>query len=85
MTSSHTISEVAEEIKQEDLLDILTRWARYTHNLVKFSSVNEGVRFYDMLIEVIRMANTNTGLNKQIQLEKLLSEWRKLKIDNVVF
>ena len=83
--SSHTISEVAEEIKQEDLLDVLTRWARYAHNLVKYASVSEAVRFYDMLIEVIRMADTNTGLNKQIQLEKLLSEWRKLTIDKAVF
>ena len=78
---THTISEVAEKMKHEDLVELLSRWIRYTHYLIKFGSDFKGLDFYDRLIEVKRMAVTNTGLNKQMQLEMLLTEWRKIKID----
>ena len=78
---THTISEVAEKMKHEDLVELLSRWIRYTHYLIKFGSNFKGLDFYDRLIEVKRMAVTNTGLNKQMQLEMLLTEWRKIKID----
>jgi len=81
MHMTHTISEVAEKMKHEDLVELLSRWIRYTHYLIKFGSNFKGLDFYDRLIEVKRMAVTNTGLNKQMQLEMLLTEWRKIKID----
>ena len=81
MHMTHTISELAEKMKHEDLVELLSRWIRYTHYLIKFGSDFKGLDFYDRLIEVKRMAVTNTGLNKQMQLEMLLTEWRKIKID----
>ena len=81
MHMTHTISELAEKMKHEDLVELLSRWIRYTHYLIKFGSNFKGLDFYDRLIEVKRMAVTNTGLNKQMQLEMLLTEWRKIKID----
>ena len=82
---TRTVSEVAEEMKHESLIELLSRWIRYTHYLVKFGNNFKGLDFYDRLIEVKRMATTNTGLNKQMQLEMLLTEWRKIKIDKKPF
>ena len=73
---------MAEALKQEELPDVLGRWSRYLHRLVMDGRAHgSSSAFYDTLIEVRRMALVNTGLNKQMQLERLLLAWRELDLD----
>jgi hypothetical protein len=41
---------------------------------------SEGVDFFDDLIDTRRMALSNSGLNRPLQLERLMFKWRELVI-----
>ena len=75
------VTDVAEELKNETLHEVLGKWGRYVHRLVRDGKADTPVAlFYDDLVDTRRMALVNTGLNSQMQLERLLLVWRELEI-----
>ena len=75
------VSDAVDNLRNEDLVDVLARWARFLHRLVVEDRVGrEGVDFFGDLIETWRMALSNTGLNRPLQLERLMFKWRQLVI-----
>ena len=76
-----SVSDVVDSLRNEDLVDVLARWARFLHRLVVEDRVGaEGVDFFDELVEMRRMAMSNSGLNRPLQLERLMFKWCKLVI-----
>ena len=76
-----SVSDVVDGLRNENLVEVLNRWARFLHRLVVEDRVGpEGADFFDDLIDVKRMARSNTGLNRSLQLERLMFKWRELVI-----
>jgi len=77
----NSVSDVVDSLRNEDLVEILARWARFLHRLVVEDRVGSGgVDFFDDLIDTRRMALSNSGLNRPLQLERLMFKWRELVI-----
>ena len=77
----NSVSDAVDNLRNEELVDVLARWTRFLHRLVVEDRVGrEGVDFFDDLIETRRMALSNTGLNRPLQLERLMFKWRELVI-----
>lgn len=70
----------ADLAKEESLADCTMRLGRLVHRLVRSGTVRQadGLRFYDELMELHKAALVNTGLNRQLQLERLLLRWRQV-------
>ena len=78
----HQLGDVADALKNEPLSELLERWIRIVHHLLRNGSMDpeRGVEFYDELLSVEKAALVNTGLNRQMQIERLLVHWRRVPI-----
>lgn len=68
-------------LRGEDLVDLLERWLRITHWLVRRMAVPDRMPVLDFATEmqnVRRAALVNTGLNRTMQLQRLLLLWAEL-------
>jgi len=76
-----SVSDVVDGLRNENIVEVLTRWARFLHRLAVEDRVgSDGLDFFDDLIDARRMARSNTGLNRSLQLERLMFKWRGLVI-----
>ena len=76
-----SVSDVVDGLRNENIVEVLTRWARFLHRLAVEDRVGpDGLDFFDDLIDARRMARSNTGLNRSLQLERLMFRWRGLVI-----
>ena len=76
-----SVSDVVDGLRNENIVEVLTRWARFLHRLAVEDRVGpDGLDFFDDLIDARRMARSNTGLNRSLQLERLMFKWRGLVI-----
>ena len=78
--SDAALGEVAERLKDDNLADLLTRWLRVVHRLLRRPGTDRRATldFADELMQLHQLAQVNTGLNRQMHLERLLSCWRDL-------
>ena len=70
-----------EALRAEDLVDLLERWLRITHWLLRQMAVPGRMAVLDFAAEVQnvrRAALVNTGLNRAMQLNRLLLLWAEL-------
>ncbi|MDE0178461.1 MAG: hypothetical protein OXP36_07660 [Gammaproteobacteria bacterium] len=72
---------IGEALRAEDLVDLLERWLRITHWLMRQMAVPGRMAVLDFASEVQnvrRAAIVNTGLNRTMQLHRLLLLWAEL-------
>ncbi|MCY3620103.1 MAG: hypothetical protein OXH68_00150 [Gammaproteobacteria bacterium] len=70
-----------DALREEDLVDLLERWLRITHWLLRRMGPSGRVPLLDFASEmhnVRRAAVVNTGLNRTMQLQRLLLLWAEL-------
>lgn len=70
-----------DALREEDLVDLLERWLRITHWLVRRMAAPGRMPVLDFATEmqnVRRAALVNTGLNRTMQLQRLLLLWAEL-------
>ena len=70
-----------DALREEDLVDLLERWLRITHWLVRRMAAPGRTPVLDFATEmqnVRRAALVNTGLNRTMQLQRLLLLWAEL-------
>ena len=59
-----------------DIFELLDRWQRLVHYLaMRQETGSEAHRFYQQLVEVKRLFGDIAGLNRRMQLERLLFQW----------
>lgn len=79
--SSAVARATGDAFREEDLVDLLERWLRITHWLVRRMAVPGRMPVLDFATEmqnVRRAALVNTGLNRTMQLQRLLLLWAEL-------
>ena len=72
---------VADDLREEGLVDLLERWLRIVHGLLRQWSAVErhaGLDFAAELAKVRGAALLNTGLNRSMQVQRLLLLWHEL-------
>lgn len=72
-----TATDLAEKRRDEDLADLCARWQRIVHWLARRTPSASAalLEFSAELLEVRRAALFNTGLNRPMQIERLLLLW----------
>ena len=71
----------AEAWRDEDLVDLTGRWVRIVHGMARDTNDPRAlVAFADDLTGLRMAALTNSGLGRQLQLERLLFAWASLPI-----
>jgi len=73
---------VADDLRDEGLADLLERWLRIVHWLLRQGSAAERVAGLDFAAELENVrgaALVNTGLNRSMQLQRLLLLWSELR------
>ena len=69
----------AENWRNEDLVELTGRWVRIVHGMARDADDPEPlVDFADRLLALRMAALTNSGLGRQLQLERLLFAWATL-------
>ena len=71
----------SDALRDEELVDLLERWQRITHWLMRQMAVSGRMPVLDFAAEmqnVRRAALVNTGLNRTMQLQRLLLLWAEL-------
>ena len=79
--SSAAARAIAEALRAEDLVDLLERWLRIAHWLMRRMAVPGCMTVLDFAGEIqnVRQAAlVNTGLNRTMQLHRLLLLWAEL-------
>lgn len=79
--SSAVARATGDAFREEDLVDLLERWLRITHWLVRRMAVPGRMPMLDFATEmqnVRQAALVNTGLNRTMQLQRLLLLWAEL-------
>lgn len=79
--SSASARAVADGFRDEGLVELLERWLRITHWLLREPSCPvRGIllEFATEILAVRRAALVNTGLNRPMQLQRLLLLWARL-------
>lgn len=72
--------DLAEQRRNDDLADLLSRWWRIVHWLMRQGGVDRGDRdrllgFAAELSKIRQAALLNSGLNRAVQLQRLLLMW----------
>ena len=71
----------AEAWRDEDLVDLTGRWVRIVHGMARDAEDPRAlVAFADHLTALRMAALTNSGLGRQLQLERLLFAWASLPV-----
>lgn len=79
--SSAGTNDVAQVNREEPLSDVVERWLRVVHRLVRewpLANAKLGLDFAAELLEVRQAALLNTGLNRSMQLQRLALLWARL-------
>ncbi|MDE0420985.1 MAG: hypothetical protein OXK76_08870 [Gammaproteobacteria bacterium] len=72
---------VADALREEGLVDLLERWMRIVHRLLREWSAAERPLLLDFAAELAKVrgaALVNTGLNRSMQVQRLLLLWHEL-------
>lgn len=83
--SSTDLAALSERLRNENLASLLARWLRIVHGLIR-RATSQGqanpqmLAFADTAFEIYRAAQVNTGLNRQMQVERLLLHWLELDL-----
>ena len=75
------VAQVADAQREEDLAELIGRWLRIVHWLLRHAArQNAGaiLDFADELVAVRRVALLNSALNRPMQMQRLLLMWAKL-------
>ena len=68
----------AQAWRQEDLLSLIERWQRHVHRLARGTAEPGALLRFDAELTALRaVALAASGLNAQVQLERLLLGWRR--------
>ncbi len=83
--SSADLAALSERLRDENLASLLARWLRIVHRLVRRTDSSgqpnpQMLAFADTAFEIYRAAQVNTGLNRQMQVERLLLHWLELNL-----
>ena len=70
---------VATMLKDQDFYELLARWLRITARVVQNEKAPEAIVFWDELIATRRAVHDQSNLNRQIQIERLLILWFRMK------
>lgn len=70
---------IATVLKEQDFYELLARWLRITARVVHNESAPEAMQFWDELIAARRAVHEQSNLNRQIQIERLLILWFRMK------
>lgn len=70
---------VASDFKEQDFYELLARWMRVTARIIHNEKAIESYQFWDDLVAMRRAAHEQSNLNRQIQIERLLIEWFRMK------
>ena len=78
-TDKTSALDAAAAWRQADLVDLSDRWLRHVHRLAREATDARALlEFADELAVVRIAAMTNSGLSRQVQLERLLLAWRSM-------
>lgn len=83
--SSADLAALSERLRNENLASLLARWLRVVHSLIRQTGGASPpdvkmLAFADTAFEIYRAAQVNSGLNRQMQVERLLLHWLELDI-----
>ena len=83
--SSADLAALSERLRNENLVSLLARWLRVVHSLIRQAGGasppdTKMLAFGDTAFEIYRAAQVNSGLNRQMQVERLLLHWLELDI-----
>ena len=70
---------IATVLKDHDLYELLARWMRITARIIHNEEAEEAFQFWDELVATRRAAHEQSNLNRQIQIERLLILWFRMK------
>ena len=70
---------IAMELKEQDFYELLARWMRITARIIHNERGVEPFQFWDELVAARRAAHEQSNLNRQIQIERLLIHWFRMK------
>lgn len=70
---------IAVVLKEQDFYELLARWLRITARIVHNEKAPEAMLFWDDLIATRRAVHEQSNLNRQIQIERLLIQWFRMK------
>ena len=85
--SSADIAGLSERLRNENLASLLGRWLRIVHGLIR-EACDHGqpsgqlLEFADATFQIHRAAQVNSGLNRQMQVERLLLQWMELDLSS---
>ena len=84
--ASADLAALSERLRNENLASLLARWLRIVHRLIRRTGEQgqpnrDMLAFADTAFEVYRAAQVNSGLNRQMQVERLLLHWFELDIE----
>lgn len=70
---------VATVFKEQDFYELLARWMRITARVIHNEAGAEPFEFWDDLVATRRAVYEQGNLNRQIQIERLLIHWFRMK------
>lgn len=70
---------IAMELKEQDFYELLARWMRITARIIYNEHGVEPFQFWDELVAARRAVHEQSNLNRQIQIERLLIHWFRMK------
>lgn len=75
----HETLELVSDLRKEDFDDLLVRWLRLTSRYAINQPAPKVTEFWDDLIAMRRANDETAGLNTQLQLERLLIKWSRIR------
>ncbi len=84
--SSSDLAGLSERLRNDNLASLLARWLRIVHGLIRRTDAQgppnrqQMLAFADTAFDVYRAAQVNSGLNRQVQVERLLLHWLELDL-----
>lgn len=70
---------IARELKEQDFYELLARWMRITARIIHNEQGVEPFQFWDELVAARRAVYEQSNLNRQVQIERLLIQWFRMK------
>ncbi len=72
------VLKIALELRNEDIDDLLIRWMRIARQVAVNGGWHRVYGFWDDLVASRRAFNNVSGLNRQLQIERLVIRWSQL-------
>ena len=70
---------VAAALRDQDFNELIARWMRITARIVQNEEAAETYQFWDELVATRRAVHDQSNLNRQVQIERLLIQWFRMK------